>query len=228
MTVRNNKYIFPCIIFVLMAFFLIISVIDIKDTMLTWILESFPVVIALIILPLTVKRFRLTNLLYSLIFIHSLVLVYGAHYSYSEVPLGFWLSNIFGWKRNNYDKIGHLMQGFCPVMIAREIISRCTPLKRGGWLAFLSWCVAMTVSALYEIFEWLASEMSPGGTHSFLGTQGYIYDTQSDMGCCAVGAALALLILTHLHNRQLTNLEKQEKEDINENTINNNNDNNLV
>jgi len=196
----KSKYTYPIITLIIMAVFLVISAIDVKDTYTTWILESFPVIITLILLSCTMKRFRLTNLLYTLILLHALILVYGAHYSYSEVPLGFWLNKIFGWKRNNYDKIGHFMQGFCPVMCAREVVSRCTPLKRGGWLAVLSWCVAMTVSALYEILEMVVSVILHGSGDAFLGLQGYVWDTQTDMAMCLVGATVALILLTYLHN----------------------------
>jgi len=207
----KSKYTYPIITLVVMAFFLILSVIDYQDTFITWVLESIPVTISLILLPCTMKRFRLTNLLYTLIMIHSIILVYGAHYSYSEVPLGFWMSSIFGWTRNNYDKIGHFMQGFCPVMVAREIVSRKTPLKRGGWLAVLCCCVAMTISALYEIFEMIVSIVLHGDGKAFLGLQGYIWDTQTDMLFCLIGATVALILLTHLHNKQLDELEEEDK-----------------
>jgi len=169
--------------------------------------------VAMVILLATVKWFRFTNLLYVLMFLHSLVLLYGAHYAYSGVPLGRWMSNVFGWERNNYDKIGHFMQGFCPVMIAREIIIRKSPLKKGIFLPVLSWCVAMTVSAIYEIIEWLLSASAPEDTEAFLGTQGYIYDTQSDMLMCFIRAIVALVLFSYVHNREIANLEKYEKKD---------------
>ncbi|KAG4083953.1 membrane protein [Neocallimastix lanati (nom. inval.)] len=213
-----GKYTFPCITLAIMFIALIVSVIDIKDTMTTWILECFAVIIALIILPLTMKRFRLTNLLYVIILIHALILVYGGHYSYSEVPLGFWMSKLFGWKRNNYDKIGHFWQGVCPTMIAREIVARRTPLKKGKYLAFLSWCVAMTVSALYEIGEMIASVSLHGAATAFLGLQGSVWDTQLDMLYCLIGATVALILFTHLHNKQIAEVEKEDEETVKEET----------
>lgn len=203
MAVFLGKYGYPRLILLLMACAVVISAINVQDTMLTWLLEAFPVLVAIVLLVLTMRRFRLTDLLYTLILIHACVLLYGAHYSYAGTPLGDWLGEVMGWQRNNYDKLGHFMQGFCPVMCAREVIACCTPIRRGGWLATLSFTVAMTVSALYEIVEWLASLSAPDDTEAFLGTQGYIWDTQTDMAMCLVGAVVALVLLSHLHNRQL-------------------------
>lgn len=203
MAVFLGKYGYPRLILLLMACAVVTSAIDVQDTMLTWLLEAFPVLVAIVLLVLTMRRFRLTDLLYTLILIHACVLLYGAHYSYAGTPLGDWFGEVMGWQRNNYDKLGHFMQGFCPVMCAREVIARCTPICRGGWLATLSFTVAMTVSALYEIVEWLASLSAPDDTEAFLGTQGYIWDTQTDMAMCLVGAVVALVLLSHLHNRQL-------------------------
>ncbi|ORX50281.1 hypothetical protein BCR36DRAFT_404422 [Piromyces finnis] len=194
-----------------MVIVLIISLFDLNVTMRTWGLECLPAIVAVILLSLTMKRFRLTYLLYTLIFIHSLILIYGGHYSYSDVPLGFWMSDLFGWKRNNYDKIGHFWQGFCPVIIARELTYRLTPLKKGFFLEFLSWSVAMMVSSVYEIFEWLCSLTDPNEMEAFLGTQGYVYDTQSDMFMCLVGAFISILIFAHIHNYELKKLDKEKK-----------------
>jgi putative membrane protein len=196
-----------------MAICLAVSAIDVQDSYTTWALESFPVWIALVILPATMKRFRLTNLLYVLILIHSIILVLGAHYSYTDVPLGFWIRDLIGGKRNNYDKIGHFMQGFGPAMIAREIISRCSPLKKGGWLGIFSWCVAMTLTALYEIFEMIVSCILHGTANAFLGTQGYVWDTQTDMLMCLVGATVALILLSKYHDHLISKLLEEEKEE---------------
>ena len=179
------------------------SAVNVADTMTTWLLEATPVLIAVVVLCLTHKSFRLTNLLYVLILIHALVLLYGAHYSYAQAPLGDWMSHIAGWERNNYDKIGHIMQGFCPVIAIREVLLRKSPLRRGKWLAFICAAIALAISACYEMIEWAASLTAPNDTEAFLGTQGYIWDTQSDMFCCLVGACLSLLLLSRLHNRQL-------------------------
>ena len=174
-----------------------------QDTRLTWVLETFPFIIALPVMLITYKRFQLTGLTYTLIAIHAMILMLGGHYSYAKVPLGFWMEEWFGWTRNNYDKIGHLMQGFGPAIYTREIIARTSPLKRGKWLGFISVAVPLAFSAIYEIIEWLASLTNPTDTEAFLGTQGYIWDTQTDMFLCLIGSILALIFLTKLHNRYL-------------------------
>lgn len=186
--------------------FWIWSVIDVEDSYLTWFLETVPFMIALPILIFTYRRFPLSSLTYSLIAIHSMILMYGGHYSYAEAPLGFWMGDWFGWTRNNYDKIGHLMQGFGPAIYTREILARTSPLRPGKWLNVLSIAVPLAFSALYEIFEWMASFSNPTDTEAFLGTQGYIWDTQTDMFLCLVGSILAIIFLTKLHNKYL---EKQ-------------------
>lgn len=173
------------------------------DTRLTWVLETAPLMIAFPIILFTYKRFPLTNLTYTLIAIHAVILMFGGHYSYAKVPLGFWMEDWFGWTRNNYDKIGHFMQGFGPAIYTREIIARTSPLKRGKWLGFISVAVPLAFSALYEIFEFLASLSNPADTEAFLGTQGYIWDTQTDMLWCLIGAIVALIVLTKLHNKYL-------------------------
>ena len=174
-----------------------------QDTRLTWILETFPFMIALPVLLIPYKRFPLTDLTYTLLAIHAMILMLGGHYSYAKVPLGFWMEHWFGWTRNNYDKIGHFMQGFGPAIYAREIIARTSPLRRGKWLGFISIAVPLAFSALYEIFEWLASLSNPTDTEAFLGTQGYLWDTQSDMFLCLIGSIISLILLTKLHNRYL-------------------------
>ncbi|NLG38347.1 MAG: DUF2238 domain-containing protein, partial [Fibrobacter sp.] len=140
---------------------------------------------------------------------HAVILMLGAHYSYAKVPLGFWMEDWFGWTRNNYDKIGHLMQGFGPAIYVRELLVRTSPLKPGKWLAFLSVAVSLGFSALYEIIEWAASLSNPTDTEAFLGTQGYIWDTQTDMFCCLIGSILALLLLSKLHNKGLSKVRKK-------------------
>ncbi len=179
------------------------SGIGLHDTRLTWVLETAPFMIALPIMLFTYKRFTLTSLTYTLIAIHAMILMLGGHYSYAKVPLGFWMEDWFGWTRNNYDKIGHFMQGFGPAIYAREIIAKTSPLKCGKMLGFLSICVPMAFSALYEIIEWLASLSNPTDTEAFLGTQGYIWDTQTDMFWCFIGAIAAIMLLTRLHNKYL-------------------------
>jgi putative membrane protein len=177
-----------------------------QDTRLTWVLETFPFMIALPVMLITYKKFQLTDLTYTLIAIHAMILMFGGHYSYVKVPLGFWMEEWFGWTRNNYDKIGHLMQGFGPAIYTREIIARTSPLKRGKWLGFMAVAVPLAFSAIYEIIEWLASLTNPTDTEAFLGTQGYIWDTQTDMFLCLIGSILALIFLTKLHNRYLSKI----------------------
>jgi len=172
----------------------------------TWFLEVVPVIIAFIIILITYNRFRLTNLLYGLITIHAIILMIGGHWTYAEVPLFNWLRDIGIFSRNNYDKIGHLAQGFIPALVAREILIRASPLKNSKWLNFLSVCVVVALSALYEIIEWWVSLASGGAGDSFLGTQGYIWDTQSDMFLALVGAIVSLLLLSKIHDRYLNRM----------------------
>lgn len=197
----SNKY--PSMLLIVVMLFWIWSGIKPHDTRLTWVLETFPFMIALPVMLLTYRRFRLTNLVYTLIAIHAMILMLGGHYSYAKVPLGFWMEDWFGWSRNNYDKIGHIMQGFGPAIYVREIISRTSPMKPGKWLGFISIAVPLAFSALYEIIEWLASLSNPTDTEAFLGTQGYIWDTQTDMFWCLIGSVFALALLTKMHNRYL-------------------------
>ena len=180
------------------------------DTRLTWVLETFPVMVALPLLILTYRKFPLTDLTYTLIAIHAVILMLGGHYSYAKVPLGFWMEEWFGWTRNNYDKIGHFMQGFGPAIYSREIMARTSPLKRGRWLAVVSVSIPLAFSALYEIIEWLASLSNPADTEAFLGTQGYIWDTQTDMFWCLIGSVIALVLLSRLHDVNLLRIRKEE------------------
>jgi len=169
----------------------------------TWVMEVVPVAIALPLLAFTWARFPLTTLLYVLIALHAVVLIVGGHYSYARVPLGFWMQEWFGWARNDYDRIGHFMQGFVPALIARELLLRCTPLQRGGWLVTLVTSVALAISALYELIEWGAAVALGQGADEFLATQGDPFDTQSDMGMALVGAIVAQLLLSRWQDRQM-------------------------
>lgn len=197
----SQKY--PLILLIIVLVFGVWSGIKPLDTRLTWVLETLPVMMALPVLLLTYKRFPLTSLTYTLIAIHAMILMLGAHYSYAKVPLGFWMEDWFGWTRNNYDKIGHFMQGFGPAIYTREILSRTSPLRRGKWLGFISIAVPLAFSGIYEILEWLASLSNPTDTEAFLGTQGYLWDTQSDMFLCLIGSMVALILLTKWHNKYL-------------------------
>ncbi|MGZ5011295.1 MAG: DUF2238 domain-containing protein [Methylobacter sp.] len=165
---------------------------------LTWVLETAPAVIALIVLVATRQKFRLTDLAYNLILIHSLILMIGAHYTYAEVPLFDWLKDVFNLERNNYDKVGHLAQGFIPAIIAREILIRNHVLLKIKWLNFFIICICLAISAFYELIEWCVALLSSEAAEAFLGTQGYIWDTQSDMAYALLGAVLALALLSDI------------------------------
>lgn len=174
------------------------SVIDVQDTYLTWILEAAPALVGLAVLVGTYRKFKFSTALYAVFTIHIILLLVGAHYSYAKVPLGFWMEDWFGFTRNNYDKIGHFMQGVTPALVMVELLRRTTPLKTAGWTGFISVCVAEAVAAVYEIIEWLASLSNPNDTEAFLGTQGFIWDTQSDMFMCLLGAIVAVLLCLNI------------------------------
>lgn len=172
----------------------------------TWAMEVAPVVIVLPLLWATYRRFPLTSLLYILIFLHALVLMLGGAHTYARVPLGFHIAEWFGLDRNPYDKIGHFFQGFVPALAAREILIRGSYVRGRTMLAFLVVCVVLAVSATYELVEWAAALALGQGADEFLGTQGYQWDTQSDMFLALLGALSALLTLSRLHDRQLARL----------------------
>jgi putative membrane protein len=172
----------------------------------TWWMEVIPVIIALPILIATYRKFRLTDMLYVLIALHCLVLLVGGHYTYARVPLFDDIKEMFGLTRNHYDRVGHVMQGFVPAMIGRELVIRTTPLKGGKWLAALLILSAFGIGAIYEIIEWIAAVITKDGAESFLATQGDIWDTQKDMALAGFGAALALVTLSKFHNRALERL----------------------
>lgn len=173
---------------------------------LTWLMEVAPVLIALPLMIATRHSYPLTLLLTVLITIHALVLIGGGAYTYAHVPFGFWLQDILGTLRNPYDKIGHFMQGFVPAMVAREILLRGDFVRGRRMTAFLCVCVAMAISACYELIEWAAALALGQGADEFLGTQGDVWDTQSDMFMALIGASTALLLLARWHDRQLAAL----------------------
>ncbi len=170
----------------------------------TWWMEVGPIFVAVPILVLTYRRFPLTPLAYTLIFVHACILMLGGHYTYARVPLGFWMQDLFQFSRNHYDRIGHLAQGFIPALIAREILLRRTPLRPGGWLFFLVCCVCLAISACYEFIEWWAALVGGAGATEFLGTQGDVWDTQWDMLMALIGSILGQITLSRLHDRQLS------------------------
>ncbi len=170
---------------------------------LTWLMEVAPVLLALPLLAATWRRFPLTPLLYVLLALHAVVLCVGGHYTYAEVPLGFWVRDALGLSRNHYDRLGHLMQGFVPALVARELLLRTSPLRPGRWLAALVTCVALAISAAYELVEWLAAVLLRQGADAFLGTQGDPWDTQWDMLLALLGALLAQRLLARAQDRAL-------------------------
>jgi putative membrane protein len=170
---------------------------------LTWLLETFPVMIGAVVLLATWPRFPLTPLLCWLIALHAVILIVGGYYSYSEVPLFNWLRDLFGWSRNHYDRVGHLAQGFVPAIIAREVLIRRSPLQPGRWLFFLVNCVCLAFSAFYELIEWWSAVAFGDGATAFLGTQGDTWDTHWDMFLALLGAIAAQLLIAGAHDRQL-------------------------
>ena len=173
----------------------------------TWLLEVAPVLIALPVMAMTYRRFPLTTLLYSLIFAHALILILGGTFTYARVPLGFWIQDVFSLERNPYDKIGHFAQGFAPFILAREILLRGGYLTSRRMTAFLSICVVMAISSWYELIEWWSALALGQGAYEFLGTQGDIWDTQSDMFFALIGATVAMLSLSRLHDRQIAGMK---------------------
>ena len=173
---------------------------------LTWLMEVAPILLALPVLVATRRAFPLTPLLYGLLAAHALILCLGGHYTYAEVPLGFWVRDALGLARNHYDRLGHLAQGFVPALVARELLLRTSPLRRGRWLFVLVTAVALATSAIYEFVEWGAALSLGQSADAFLGTQGDPWDTQWDMFLAFLGAMVAQLTLARAQDRQLQQL----------------------
>ncbi|RXJ80847.1 DUF2238 domain-containing protein [Arcobacter sp. F2176] len=185
---------------------LIWSGINPKDQF-TWFLEVFPAIIGFIILAYTYKSFKLISLTYTLILIHCIILMVGGHYTYAEVPLFDTIKEVLNQSRNNYDKVGHFAQGFIPAIIAREILIRKNIITFPKWRNFFIICFCLAFSAFYELIEWFVAIFSGEDATAFLGTQGYIWDTQSDMGFALLGSILALVLLSKYHDKQLDRLK---------------------
>ncbi len=181
------------------------SAIHPRDT-LTWLLEVFPVILGVLIMAATYARFRFSRLAYLMIWLHALVLLVGGHYTYAEVPLFNWIRDMFELSRNHYDRVGHLAQGFFPAIVVREILIRLSPLKPGKWLFFLVTCVALAISAFYELIEWWVALTSGDDAVAFLATQGDPWDTQWDMFLALIGAISAQLLLARYHNKSMESL----------------------
>ena len=177
----------------------------------TWFLEAIPAIVAVVILAVTFKRFRFTDMTYVFIFIHCCILFVGAKYTYAEVPLFNYIQEYFGHARNNYDKIGHFAQGFIPAVVARELLIRLNVLNKKSWLAFVVVSVCLSISAIYELFEWLVAVLIGQSADDFLGTQGFEWDAQSDMLCATIGAICMLLLLSRIQDKEIKKLSLHEK-----------------
>ncbi len=183
------------------------SVVNPHD-MFTWVMEATPVIVVLPLLVCTRKQFPLTQLLYVLVMLHCFTLLIGAHYTYARVPLFDWLKDVFGWQRNHYDRLGHVMQGFVPAIAGRELLLRTSKIGPGKWLAVVLVLGCLGISAIYEVIEWAAAELTGDAADSFLGAQGDVWDSQKDMALAGIGAIVALLALPWLHDRQLKKIGK--------------------
>jgi putative membrane protein len=192
----------PLVLLALAGLVLIVSGIRPFDRV-TWWLEVAPVLIGAPVLVATFSRFRLSPLLYRLLFLHAVILMVGGHYSYARVPVGFWVQDWLDLSRNHYDRLGHLAQGFIPAILAREILIRLSPLRRGRWLCVLVICMCLAFSAFYELLEWWAALIGGAASESFLGTQGDVWDTQWDMFLALFGAISALFLLARAHDRSM-------------------------
>jgi len=198
------------ILFGIAAVLLVISGIKPVDRA-TWWLEAGPVVVGIPLLLWLRPRFPFTPLLYRLLFIHACIVMLGGHYTYAQVPLGDWVRDWFDLSRNNYDRLGHLAQGFIPAILMRELLWRNSPLRGSRWLPFLVVCFCLAFSALFEMFEWWVALIMGGSADAFLALQGDVWDTQWDMFLALCGATLSLLLLTRLHDRQLYEIERQSR-----------------
>lgn len=196
----------PAVLLAIVFAALVASGIEPADR-LTWFLEVVPVIIAAPLLMATARTFPLTPLLYCVIALHALILILGGHYTYAQVPLGFWMQDWFDFSRNHYDRIGHFMQGFGPALIARELLIRTSPLAPGKWLFTLVLLSVLGVSACYEFTEWWAAIAGGDAAGAFLGTQGDVWDTQWDMFMAGIGATVAQFTVDRVHDRQLIRID---------------------
>ena len=203
MTPRSSRYELGLLLSLVV--FLVLSGIHPHD-FFTWVLEVFPILIGVPILIWVYPRFRFTRLVYTLLWLHAIILMVGGHYTYAQVPLGFWMEHAFGFARNHYDRIGHFAQGFIPALLAREIFIRTSPLQGSRWLPFVVICFCLAFSAFYELIEFWTALASGSAATDFLGTQGDPWDTQWDMQLALIGAIVSLLTLSRAHDRQLAGL----------------------
>jgi putative membrane protein len=176
----------------------------------TWYLEVAPAVIGVVILTATYSRFRFTLLAYVLMWAHAMVLLVGGHYTYAEVPLFNWLRDAFELSRNHYDRVGHFAQGFVPAIVTRELLVRTSPVKSGGWLFIITAAIGLAISATYELFEWGVALATGSAADAFLGTQGDVWDTQSDMALALLGALVSLTTLGRAHDEMLKQVPRPQ------------------
>jgi len=181
------------------------SAVSPKDYVI-WLLESSPAIVAFVVLAVTRESFPLTTVSYVLILVHCVILMVGGHYTYAEVPAGDWLRDLVDGTRNNYDKLGHFAQGFVPAVVAREVVIRLDVFNSVAWRNFFVAAAVLGFSAFYELIEWWVALLSDEAAESFLGTQGYVWDTQSDMALALVGAILGLALLGRYQDRQVAEL----------------------
>ncbi|XP_055328699.1 inner membrane protein YjdF-like [Paramacrobiotus metropolitanus] len=200
----------PRVLFILTCVAMVVSFIGCAEVKI-WFMEAAPVLVAIPFLLLRYRKFRLTPLLYRLMFLHSLILLGGAHYTYAKVPIGFWFQRMFNLKRNHYDRLGHFAQGFVPAILAREVLIRKEAVRKGAWLNGIVICICAACSAYYEIVEWWTAASGADDSGDFMGSQGDIYDAQWDMFLCVVGACCSLVFLSEKHDEQLAKIKRNEK-----------------
>lgn len=198
----KTRSLYPKILLGTIMMILMWSVINPHD-LFTWFLEVLPVLIGIVVLTYIYPRFRFSNFVYTLLWLHAIILIIGGHYTYAEMPLFNWLRDSYDLGRNYYDRVGHFAQGFVPAMVAREVLLRQTPLKHGKWLNFIIVSICLALSAAYELFEFAMAKALGATADSFLGSQGDIWDAQWDMTFALIGAIMALVLLSKFHDRIL-------------------------
>ncbi len=205
---KKEKY----LLFLSTLFFVVLiwSAIKPKDYF-TWILEVTPGIVGLIVLFITYKRFRFTDFIYTMILIHCCILFVGGHYTYAEVPLFHWVKEWVHGVRNNYDKVGHFAQGFIPALIAREMLLRLKIVSSRAWTGYLVISIALAISAIYELIEWWTALLTGESAEAFLGTQGYVWDTQSDMFWAFAGSLAAVVLFSKYHDRRIKETEEKQE-----------------
>lgn len=201
---KNMKYWLALLIFAIVAIW---SGIDSYEPTL-WLLEAGLCLVGVLVLVATFKRFKFTDITYFFILVECIVLLVGAHYSYARVPLFDLISEAFDWQRNNYDKVGHFCQGFVPAFISREILVRLKVINGRSWLNFVVVCISLAISALYELIEWWGALLVERSAEDFLGMQGYVWDTQSDMLCAMIGAICMLIFFSKVQDKQIDRLSR--------------------